>query len=459
MWRETHVYLRRKKIWFSLLFFAFIFNPKPSQAAPNPLQKDIDNAIKKGVKYLLSRQIPQGHWDVDTFSGYPLGSTALITLTLLKCGVSPNHIAIRRAFNYMNQLPFQRTYSVALYIMALEARYTPPKKILKKYAKRHIRRTTVLRRRFRKYANRQDRARLLDAVNWLINNRNPDGVWSYAKSTYYDHSNTQYALLGLAAAERLGVKIKSEVFFKVAEHFLKVQTPDGEQVQPFPVPAAEEPISHVLRKKLERKWKHVPRRSRTVKRKAYAYGTSNKEQIYKARGWGYRAITPSSDQKQRKISPFFRAYGSMTVAGIACLVICKAHLEKWAARTYKWKKLRPELNRAIRDGCAWIAKNFSVQRNPGIGGWKWYYLYGLERAGVLSGIQYFGKYDWYLLGAKEILKEFQNNKDHISGQKGHGSSPEIRTCYALLFLKRATVPLRQQPPTPKRVVTGAGYRR
>ena len=47
---------------------------------------------------------------------------------------------------------------------------------------------------------------------------------------------------------------------------------------------------------------------------------------------------------------------------------------------------------------------WSVNNNPERGGdWHYYYLYGLERAGILYDTNMIGKHDWYLEGAKLLL--------------------------------------------------------
>jgi len=70
--------------------------------------------------------------------------------------------------------------------------------------------------------------------------------------------------------------------------------------------------------------------------------------------------------------------------------------------------------------------------------WHYYYLYGLERAGVLSLCLRFGKHDWYEEGANFLLR----------AQRADGSwssdgmvSALSNTCFAILFLKKATTPV------------------
>ena len=60
----------------------------------------------------------------------------------------------------------------------------------------------------------------------------------------------------------------------------------------------------------------------------------------------------------------------------------------------------PYLNRGID----WLATHFDVHQNIGHGQqYKIYYLYGLERAGRLAGVRFFGQNDWYRMGAEELV--------------------------------------------------------
>jgi hypothetical protein len=121
--------------------------------------------------------------------------------------------------------------------------------------------------------------------------------------------------------------------------------------------------------------------------------------------------------------------GSMTTAGVAGLLICQSQL--WKSRRFGGET-RAKTRTAIRDGLAWMQKNFAVEHNPGMpGAHHFYYLYGLERMGILAHTRFVGKTDWYLEGAEYLLY----------AQSGDGSWEEgdlVDTCFALLFLKRSS---------------------
>ncbi len=116
-------------------------------------------------------------------------------------------------------------------------------------------------------------------------------------------------------------------------------------------------------------------------------------------------------------------YGSMSVGAVGSLVIYDYMLKK------DWKK-----NAIIKNGMSWLNANYSVTENPKHGGgWHYYYLYGLERAAIFYDTTLIGNHDWYLDGCKVLLE----------AQKGDGSwgGGTWDSCFAILFLKKATRPL------------------
>lgn len=122
-----------------------------------------------------------------------------------------------------------------------------------------------------------------------------------------------------------------------------------------------------------------------------------------------------------------KATGSMTTAGISILAFCEQALAKRAG------KQRANARWAIEKGMRWLANNFTVKTNPGAGrSWHYYYLYGVERVGGALDIPYIGDHHWYLEGARLLVEQ----------QKDDGSwrqrDAEPDTCFAILFLKRAT---------------------
>jgi hypothetical protein len=95
----------------------------------------------------------------------------------------------------------------------------------------------------------------------------------------------------------------------------------------------------------------------------------------------------------------------------------------------------------LQFGIDWLAHNFQVGQNVGAGQqWKFYYLYGLERAGRLAGIRFFGPHDWYRMGAEELV----HDQNKLSGF-WQGALVEqdkvLSTSFALLFLAKGRAPV------------------
>src|SRR5947207_594789 len=108
--------------------------PNPTPAAPPPappkpeeeLVEKVRKGIDKGVAYLKKQQSPQGNWEgivLNFLADMDGGSTGLVTLALLNCGVKPQDPAVAKALDYLQNLPPRKTYVVALQnLVFLEAR-------------------------------------------------------------------------------------------------------------------------------------------------------------------------------------------------------------------------------------------------------------------------------------------------------------------------------------------------
>lgn len=149
----------------------------------------------------------------------------------------------------------------------------------------------------------------------------------------------------------------------------------------------------------------------------------------KSGGWRYRS--------EESIS------GSMTCAGISSLIITNL-----ASKTSDAKVVGSKVNcclphdedKAIERGLAWLARNFSIRRNPGNSLWHYYYLYALERAGRLSANRFIGQHDWYREGTAHLVNS-QGDPSNSWAGKGTESYEEISTSFALLFLSKGRRPV------------------
>ena len=140
------------------------------------------------------------------------------------------------------------------------------------------------------------------------------------------------------------------------------------------------------------------------------------------------------------------AYGSMTCAGISSLIINAETIKNPQDAVDRNGNIScchdSQRSEKVARALDWIAKHFSVQRNPGQDTMtKFYYLYGLERAGRISGRRFFGEHDWYRLGAGHLIKT-QKGTGAWQGTAGLGEDSEfIATSFALLFLSKGKRPI------------------
>jgi hypothetical protein len=123
--------------------------------------------------------------------------------------------------------------------------------------------------------------------------------------------------------------------------------------------------------------------------------------------------------------------GSDTCAGLISVAV--------ASRRVADKAEREAAQRALQRGQQWLAKHFSVEKNPrpavnsSDGLWHFYYLRALERAARLTEQSRFGDHDWRKEGVDLLLKSQED--DGSWKDRGHSEDkPAIATSLALLFL-------------------------
>jgi len=121
------------------------------------------------------------------------------------------------------------------------------------------------------------------------------------------------------------------------------------------------------------------------------------------------------------------------------------------AKFYLGKDWKNEAS--VTKGLDWLGSNFAVRTNPGGPPlWHFYYLYGLERVGTISGLSEFGGHRWYKEGAEFLIKmqAADGSWKSLSPVQQQLTDQVTDTCFAILFLKRATPPLQK----PKDIATG-----
>ncbi len=429
--------------------------------ADEPFEAKKKAAIDKGVAWLRKQQKPEGFWDYENLhpklKSYPMsqGAAALGALALLKCGVAPDDPAVKKAIEFMRGQELQHVYSAGLVLLALDALVSwrpldaEPGKTSERKAPKLIPQDVELARRCVEFLEKTQQKHL----------------WRYpSKSKGEDSSNAQYALLGLDAAERLGLAVNKEIYVKAQQFYVDYQEKDGPEVPGFAVPGADLSMAELRQveketkeklEKIEKTFKgkkpgdvdsegHVKEDLiRTTEQDAAKkiFKTTERLAKMKARGFPY-TFPESAEVEDRQVS------GAMTASGMACLFICKAHLDGTPA----WKPIEKAVNQAIRDGAAWLEKNWTVKKNPNRAWHHYYWLYSLERASVMNLIPRYGKHDWDREGAELLVAE-QKADGSFDAEKRTTVGPVIDTMFALLFLSRGTTPIIKLP---ERIVTGPG---
>ncbi|MBK8096628.1 MAG: hypothetical protein IPK26_05940 [Planctomycetes bacterium] len=336
---------------------------------------------------------------------YGSGRLALALLTLLHAGTPHDDAVLVASLDELRKRELIDSYSLGLALMVLAERHTPP-------GERERLRSGVLAAPAPRELDDTDRALAAAWTARLRTNidRRVDAAYrlrfNYVPGARFDNSVNQYALLGLHAAMLCKVEVPATVWRAAAAHLLDVQCSDE---------------GRDLRLSLT-----TYRALRAAAAEATA-GTVAPGVPVKARGFAYQM-------------PDKPAYGSMTTAGVTGLVIARAGLVQCGLER---ANVMPKIDEAIEQAFAWLAAEFTVRSNSGFVGRAdehWYYfLYGLERASELASIARIQGRDWYFEGALQLLGR-QRADGSFPADHRDGESVDA-TCFAVLFLKRATQPV------------------
>ncbi len=140
-------------------------------------------------------------------------------------------------------------------------------------------------------------------------------------------------------------------------------------------------------------------------------------------GWSYHSDLPASF--------------TMTLSGFAGVAACQKILDGHSAG----KRSRARTEAALEKARAWLAAHraagLSEKRRKELGYWIYYAYYGLERAMALSGRDRIKDHPWYPKAAGDLLRLQQPDGSWRTG----GGNPSINTAFAILTLRRATLPV------------------
>ena len=133
--------------------------------------------------------------------------------------------------------------------------------------------------------------------------------------------------------------------------------------------------------------------------------------------------------------------GGMTACGLANLEMARFVLTDGGSKREVWDKRADAaaVQEAIFDGIAWLDRHWSSFEDPNArvsNVYHVYWLYALERAMDLLGLRLVGQHRWYSEMGQELLN--RQIDGHWNTQGTTGGHDVLDTCFALLFLKRAT---------------------
>jgi hypothetical protein len=344
-------------------------------------QKSIDDAIARGLTYLKTAE-SHGHYQIAHCD-------ELILYTFVVSGVPKTDDRFQKLLQRVLSEEPTHTYRVSLQAMLLEE----------------------LDR-----AKYQERIAL--CAQFLVDNQCVNGQWSYGEPTKLGKDDSVASLGRKAEPREIGAGPgKPQVLRRITIRAQRTGPADGDnsnsQYAALGLRACADagillPESTLTR--AERWWRTTILGGKKVEKNAVASGGEE------VQGWGYK----KGDEP----------YNTMTAGGAGCLVIYDYLLKR------DWKK-NPKTKASIN----YLAGSYWLSGPPqGLTPfWYYYYLYAIERVGMLYDTALLGQKDWYLDGARWLLQQ-QAANGSWDGNKlfPNPSNPTYDTCFAILFLKKAT---------------------
>jgi hypothetical protein len=426
-------------------------------------QEDINRAVERGIEALRRSQIaPMDHWQHNT----QVGATALMGLTLLECGISPDDKDVQRAVQAVRkEAPTMTyTYAISLSILFLDRLGDPDDVPLiesltvrlmagqdamggwdydcpgvSETEKRRLqanvdqRKELIGRREQPKPSGRRTYKDLPEEIRQQVVEVERIAAVGEKPPVRADNSNTQFAGLALWVGRRQGLPVE-RTLDRLGRRFRQTQNEDG--------------------------------------------------------GWAYTVVARGPNMPPPGPNFFHsRSTASMTCAGLICLAVSDATLLEFRRERKPDAKLPdlskdPVVTRALQALGAVVEnpKNIRFQQHwmppgafnpqapppperPGAGdlppggakqppirkdrppdpdgfmnagrvaGRTFYFLWSLERVAVAYDLRTIGNKDWYGWGAEIIL----NNQLLDGSWSGDHTLFGSDTCFALLFLKRANL--------------------
>jgi hypothetical protein len=409
--------------------------PVPGRHLPDELQAKCNTAIAKGQAFLRGQQLKDGR-----FGTVHEGTTYLAGLALLECGVPADDMTLKRVTGqvrtYMAGPHAVRTYDLSLALLYLDRLGDP--------ADRPLIQSIALR---------------------LIAGQEQDGGWGYVCPRLKPAEEKAF----LAALRRVRPEMVGELFVRVDKD--RLLEPSGLHVSGIELPDRSVATLQAVRGKLQDAQRDLkafpdlarsaslctiedappsnnkqkpPARTAPLPQRFSKFGDADNSNtqfaalglwvagrydipceralaLMSARfritqrpngGWSYKPTDPADTP-------------SMTCAGLLALAI--GHGVRLGSSDQK--RADPQ----IQSGLQYLARHLEKSPTRNL-----YFVWSLERVGVLFNVEKVGKTDWYEWGTRHLVAT--QGRDGAWSAGGYFDANAVHdTCFALLFLKQANL--------------------
>jgi hypothetical protein len=376
-----------------LLALALLLRQDPDNKVPDP--EKINRAIDRGTEILLQ--------SVDVDAGNPmLRCDELVLFALVhagKAGDPRTKKLLERILKADLNAAYYPTYNVSLRAMAL-AQIDPVKYQLQ----------------------------IAQCAWWLVQAQTDNGQWDYW--SLKEKPPASFPKVPWPGKQATGERTKAEMGLLVKRTAKWADRPPGATTKILRnASTAQYAILGLYAAHRSKVWIPAETWDRTLK--------SVLSGQQKGGGWGY--IHPE-DKANDWTASLMLVNRSMTASQLAVLAVLKGVMETPPR----------EIDSAMDRGFKFLAEDLILKRAgalkaPTVDGadttgvyWH-YWLYSVERAGILWGRERIGDKWWYAQGANELLR-LQNDDGSWGQDFGAATDRPADTAFAVLFLKRAVPP-------------------
>lgn len=348
-------------------------------------------AVQKGVAWLRAKQWPDGTW---TSHGLPEGETAMTGLVLLEAGVPAEDPALKKAAAWLRATLSRttHTYSLALTILFLDKLKDP-----------------------------QDEDLLREIALRLVAGQRLQGGWEYNCPTLTAGENASLlAMLNDTKGKDVAAHRRQH-----DEAWNRMPTSMRAVTALAPIPKEQDPFyfrqggdNSNTQFALLGLWtarRHGVPVDAALERVVHRFRRSQKADG----SWVYNHTTDVS-------SP------TMTCAGLLALAVGTGLSDDRTQNAADSDAVKKAF-RVVGDQIGWPGEGVKAPPPSEL-----YFLWSVERVGVLYHKAQIEDKDWYRWGASSLLPN-QRPEGFWHTNLGHGSSPLTDTCFAILFLQRANL--------------------